>query len=168
MAINVSATLFSRSDFVADLANCLSAAGVPANLLELEITEYVAMLDMSYTLKTLVALKELGVGLSIDDFGTGYSSLAYLRDFPIDTVKIDMTFVKQVHEDTKNQGIVLAIIALANTLSLKSIAEGVECQEELTFLQNNGCHQYQGYFFSKPRSPEEIEDEFFQDRIVGV
>lgn len=167
VAINVSATLFSRSDFTTDLARMLSQAEVPAHLLELEITEYVATLDMQYTLKTLNALKQMGVGLSIDDFGTGYSSLAYLRDFPIDTVKIDMDFVKQVHNNTKNQGIVRAIIALANTLSIDTIAEGVQCQEELTFLQMNGCRQYQGYFFSKPRACGEIEHQFLQTDDLG-
>ncbi|MGR4067642.1 EAL domain-containing protein [Billgrantia sp. C5P2] len=157
VAVNVSASLFSRSDFVLELTRWLSERQVPAQDLELEITEHVAMFDLDYTLSTLQALKRLGVALSIDDFGTGYSGLAYLRDFPIDTVKIDMSFIKRIHEDRKNQGIVRAIITLADTLGLKTIAEGVETEEELAFLRHQGCGGYQGYLFSPACEACEIE-----------
>ena len=157
VAVNVSASLFSRTEFVDELAQWLKAGGVPARLLELEITEHVAMLDLDYTLSTLQALKRLGVTLTIDDFGTGYSGLAYLRDFPIDTVKIDMSFIKGVHQDRKNQGIVRAIIALASTMGLHTVAEGVETAEELAFLRQQACWGYQGYHFSPAREPAEIE-----------
>ncbi|WP_197038215.1 bifunctional diguanylate cyclase/phosphodiesterase [Billgrantia saliphila] len=157
VAVNVSASLFSRSDFVEELAHWLAKRQVPAQYLELEITEHVTMFDLEYTLSTLQALKRLGVALSIDDFGTGYSGLAYLRDFPIDTVKIDMSFVKRVHEDEKNQGIVRAIIALASTMGLHTIAEGVETAEELAFLKQQHCWGYQGFHFSPAREADEIE-----------
>lgn len=157
IAVNVSASLFSRSDFVAELTRWLDERKVPGHDLELEITEHVAMFDLDYTLSTLQALKRLGVALSIDDFGTGYSGLAYLRDFPIDTVKIDMSFIQRVHEDEKKQGIVRAIIALADTLGLQTIAEGVETEEELAFLKLQGCWGYQGYLFSPALAADEIE-----------
>ncbi|QTP55624.1 EAL domain-containing protein [Billgrantia sulfidoxydans] len=160
VAVNVSASLFSRSDFVDELTRWLGESRVPGHDLELEITEHVAMFDLDYTLATLQALKRLGVALSIDDFGTGYSGLAYLRDFPIDTVKIDMSFIKRVHEDEKNQGIVRAIIALADTLGLHTIAEGVETEKELAFLKRQGCWGYQGHLFSPALAADEIEHRF--------
>ncbi len=160
VAVNVSASLFSRANFVAELAQWLENSTVPPQLLELEVTEHVAMLDLAHTLSTLRELKQLGVTLSIDDFGTGYSGLSYLRDFPIDTVKIDMSFVQGVQHDRKKQAIVRAIIALASTLELRTVAEGVETEEELTFLAEQGCWGYQGYLCSPAVAAESIEQRY--------
>lgn len=150
VAVNVSASLFAAPQFVPMLTQTLNFFGLPAELLELEITEHVAMLDVDYTLNTLHALKIMGIGLSIDDFGTGYSNLAYLRLYPVDVLKIDIAFVKNVHLDEKKQSLVRAIISMAQALGMKTIAEGVECQEELDFLVKEHCDQYQGFFFGKP------------------
>ena len=150
VAVNISAALFAEQEFVAILAKLITDLGIPPALLELEITERVAMLDVEYTLNTLKELKKLGIGLSIDDFGTGYSNLAYLRLYPVDILKIDISFIKNVHLDGKKQNLVRAIIGMAQALGMKTIAEGVECQEELDFLINEKCDQYQGFFFGKP------------------
>lgn len=152
VAVNVSASLFSRSDFVAELRDLIANSGITPHLLELEITEHIAMFDQEHTLTSLTELKKLGVRLAIDDFGTGYSSLSYLSLFPIDTLKIDLGFVRDVHLNKKRQGIVRAIIAMAETLNLETIAEGVENQAELEFLRRAGCTHFQGYFFSKPQT----------------
>ncbi|PPK50379.1 bifunctional diguanylate cyclase/phosphodiesterase [Marinobacter persicus] len=150
VAINVSAALFSRSEFVDDLRAIVESSGVPSSLIELEITEHAAIVDMENTLKTLRELRAMGFRLAIDDFGTGYSSLAYLREFPIDHLKIDLSFVRDVHIDPQKQGLVKAIIAMAHSLGLKTIAEGVEGREELELLLTNDCDAFQGYYFSKP------------------
>jgi len=150
VAINVSAALFSRPGFVDDLQAIVERSGVPPRLVELEITEHAATVDMNNTLKTLRALRLKGFRLAIDDFGTGYSSLSYLREFPINHLKIDLSFVRDVHLDLKKQGLVKAIIAMAHSLDLSTIAEGVEVKEELQFLVENGCDVFQGYYFSRP------------------
>lgn len=150
VAINVSAALFSRPGFVNELQAITERAGVPPRLVELEITEHAATVDMNNTLKTLRELRAKGFHLAIDDFGTGYSSLSYLREFPINHLKIDLSFVRDVHLDLKKQGLVKAIIAMAHSLDLATIAEGVEVKEELEFLVENGCDVFQGYYFSKP------------------
>lgn len=156
-SINVSARLFSRPSFVEELMALLNDADVPAELVELEITEHVAMLDYSYSLETLNRLKALGVIIAIDDFGTGHSNLAYLREFPIDTLKIDIDFVKDVHCDEKKQGIVRAIIAMAKTLSMQTIAEGVESEQEVAFLRGENCLSYQGFLFFAPLPVDQVE-----------
>jgi diguanylate cyclase (GGDEF)-like protein/PAS domain S-box-containing protein len=156
VAVNVSASLFADREFVSMLTKTITHFGLPPALLELEITERVAMLDVEYTLNTLKELKKIGIGLSIDDFGTGYSNLAYLRLYPVDVLKIDITFVKDVHLDEKKQNLVRAIISMAQALGMKTIAEGVECQEELDFLVNEKCDQYQGFFFGKPVAEEKL------------
>jgi diguanylate cyclase (GGDEF)-like protein/PAS domain S-box-containing protein len=155
VAINVSAALFSRPEFVSDLQRLMERAGVPPRLIELEITEHAATVDIDNTLKTLRELRVRGFRLAIDDFGTGYSSLSYLREFPINHLKIDLSFVRDVHLDLKKQGLVKAIIAMAHSLDLSTIAEGVEAKEELEFLLENGCDVFQGYYFSKPVSATE-------------
>ena len=155
VAINVSAALFSRPEFVSDLQRLMERAGVPPRLIELEITEHAATVDIDNTLKTLRELRVRGFRLAIDDFGTGYSSLSYLREFPINHLKIDLSFVRDVHLDLKKQGLVKAIIAMAHSLDLSTIAEGVEAKEELEFLLENGCDVFQGYYFSKPVSASE-------------
>lgn len=150
VAINVSASLFSKPGFVDELKALIESSGVPAELIELEITEHAATIDIDRTLRTLKALKAIGVYLSIDDFGTGYSSLSYLWQFPIDYLKIDLSFVRDVHLHPKRQGLVKAIITMAHSLGMTTIAEGVEVREEVDFLLENGCDAFQGYYFGKP------------------
>ncbi|MDX1706912.1 putative bifunctional diguanylate cyclase/phosphodiesterase, partial [Pseudidiomarina sp.] len=157
LAVNVSAQMFAHNQFIPLLKRELLQSGVPGRLLELEITEYVAMFDIEHTLKTLNGLKELGIQISIDDFGTGHSSLAYLQEFPIDNVKIDISFVREVHNCVKKQGLIRAILSMSNTLGIAVIAEGVEQKEEFEFLKSIGCVQFQGFYFGKPVPGEDVE-----------
>jgi EAL domain-containing protein (putative c-di-GMP-specific phosphodiesterase class I) len=124
--------------------------------LELELTESVVMKDPSKTRDILRRLKERGISISIDDFGTGYSSLNQLKHFAFVKLKIDKAFIRDVDRNPEDAGIVLTIIAMARTLKLRVIAEGIETQEQLRYLQRNGCDEGQGYFFSKPLPPEGI------------
>jgi EAL domain-containing protein (putative c-di-GMP-specific phosphodiesterase class I) len=128
----------------------LEETGLDANYLELEVTEGTIMENAEITIKTLYELKEMGVHLAIDDFGTGYSSLSYLKRFPIDTLKIDQSFVRDITTDPDNTAITMAIIAMAHSLKLKVIAEGVETEEQLAFLHSHQCDEIQGYLFSRP------------------
>ncbi len=128
----------------------LEAAGLPANRLELEITESVAMGDIQEAIATLRHLREMGVRVVLDDFGTGHSSLAYLKSLPLDAIKIDRTFVAAVPGSGADASLVMAILEMARGLSLRVIAEGVETEEQLAFLTANGCRQAQGYLFGPP------------------
>ncbi|WP_417760861.1 EAL domain-containing protein [Shewanella sp.] len=150
VALNMSLPMFQRPQFIEELKYLLERYGVPSHLVELEITERVAMGDFNYTVSTLKALRALGVTIAIDDFGTGYSSMSYLFDFPISTLKIDRAFVTDIDQDSKKQGIVNAIISLANTMELTTVAEGIESEQEKQLLMLLGCDYYQGFHFSKP------------------
>ena len=119
--------------------------------LELEITESMTM-DVNYTIKTLIELRQLGVAISIDDFGTGYSSLSYLKRFPVNFLKIDKSFVRDIMNEENDANIVETIISMAHNLGLKVIAEGVEDRQQLEFLKQHNCDFVQGYFFSRPIS----------------
>jgi len=123
----------------------------------MEITESLAMNKAEATIDTLRELKELGVRISIDDFGTGYSSLSYLKQFPIDTLKIDQSFVRDIHTDPGDAAIATTVIAMARSLGLRVVAEGVEREEQFTFLQAQRCDQVQGFLFSRPVSAEDFE-----------
>jgi diguanylate cyclase (GGDEF)-like protein/PAS domain S-box-containing protein len=170
VSVNLSARQFQQ----AGLAQCVRAAlhdsGLHPAGLELEITESTVMRDTEEAAGVLRSLKALGVALSIDDFGTGYSSLSYLKRFPLDVLKIDRSFVKDVVEDPNDAAIVRAIIALAHGLNLEAVAEGVETAEQVTFLQENGCDEIQGYYFSPPVWPEQLEQmmmkEYFRDEAL--
>jgi diguanylate cyclase (GGDEF)-like protein len=150
VSVNVSAVQFRQCDLVQIVAEALARTGLPPWCLDLEITETVLMQDADATIATLLGLKAMGVCISVDDFGTGYSSLAYLRRFPIDTLKIDKSFMRDVIRDGHNAAIVRTVIALAKNLDLESIAEGVETEEQVRFLRAEGCDRLQGFFFSKP------------------
>jgi EAL domain-containing protein (putative c-di-GMP-specific phosphodiesterase class I) len=115
------------------------------------------MRDIEATIEELNTLKEFGVYLSVDDFGTGYSSLSYLKRFPIDILKIDRSFVQDLHRDADDAAICAAILAMAHKLDLKAIAEGVELEEQLDFLRLHGCDQFQGFLFGKPLAAKEFE-----------
>ncbi|MDP2266054.1 MAG: EAL domain-containing protein, partial [Thiobacillus sp.] len=156
MSVNVATRQFRDVTFVETVRQAIQESGIPPQLLELEITESILLENCDDTLKTLNALKQLGVSLAIDDFGTGYSSLSYLKRFPIDRIKIDRSFVRDLATDTNGLAIVRAIIALAQAMRLSVIAEGVETEAQLALLQSEECHNYQGYFFAKPMDAESV------------
>ncbi len=157
MAVNVSAHQFAAHDFVAHLASILQRHGVAPNRLKLELTEGVVLNDITDVVKKMQALKDLGVQLSLDDFGTGYSSLSYLKKLPLDQLKIDRSFVRDITVDQSDAGMVQSIIDMAKNFRHDVIAEGVETEAQLSFLKHNACMAYQGYFFSKPIPLDELE-----------
>ena len=154
LSVNVSAIDFRQRGFVASIEQILAETGLDPTLLELEITEGVLMQNVDTTVATLRAIKDLGVRLAIDDFGTGYSSLSYLRRFPIDVLKIDQSFVRDLSTDSNDAALVGAIISLGRSLNLNIIAEGVETLAQLAFLKAQQCEEVQGYLFSKAVDPQ--------------
>lgn len=156
MAVNMSARQFHEQDVVGLVRDLIQAADIPAAALELELTESILISNPEKVVITLRELKELGVSLSMDDFGTGYSSLSYLSRFPIDTIKIDQSFTSRLTQSTEADSIARAIIALARSLKMRTIGEGVETAEQLAFLRKNGCDSIQGYYFSRPVPAAEI------------
>ncbi len=156
VAVNISGRQF-RENIPQLVENALAESGLPAQYLELEITESVAMQHAESTEITLDALRNMGVRLSIDDFGTGYSSLSYLKRFPINKLKLDQSFVRDIISDSDDAAISMAIIALAHGLKLDVIAEGVETESQLSFLRSHGCDAIQGYYFSRPVPAEQME-----------
>jgi EAL domain-containing protein (putative c-di-GMP-specific phosphodiesterase class I) len=157
VAVNISALQFRQAQFADVIAGALAASGVAPGCLELELTESVMMDAAERNVAVLDGLRDMGVRVSIDDFGTGYSSLAYLKRLPIDKLKIDQAFVRDIASDPDDAAIVGAIIGLAHNLRLEVIAEGVENEAQLDFLQHCGCDQVQGYLFSPPLPPAAFE-----------
>jgi len=157
IAINVSPWQFRQPDFPGRVERILADTGADPGRLGLELTEGVVIDNVADTVEKMASFKSLGVKISIDDFGTGYSSLSYLKKLPLDILKIDRSFVEEVTEDESNAAIVETIIAIADHLGLEVIAEGVETQGQLQFLQAKGCGRYQGYYFSKPLPIEQFE-----------
>ena len=156
VAVNLSAIQFKQKDLVEDIAARLREHGVSGELLELELTESLFMEDVNATSRTLHQLKDLGISLAVDDFGTGYSSLSYLKRYPIDKIKIDRSFIRDVPVDADDVAITLAIIGLASSLGLKVVAEGVETQTQRTFLEDNHCDYIQGFLISQPLDPQDM------------
>ncbi len=156
LAVNLSARQFQQQDIPEHVRTVLADTGLPAEQLELEITESTLMEQGRQAVDTLMALKELGVRLAIDDFGTGYSSLAYLKRFPVDKLKIDQSFVRDIPHNTGDMEIAATIIAMAHSLRLEVLAEGVETLEQLDFLREQGCDAYQGFLSSRPLSAEDM------------
>ncbi|MBI4985704.1 MAG: EAL domain-containing protein [Rhodocyclales bacterium] len=150
MAVNVSARQFRHPDFVEHVLAVLESTGADARKLKLELTESLLLDDVEDVIAKMAALKAKGVGFALDDFGTGYSSLAYLKRLPLDQLKIDRSFVRDVLTDPNDAAIARTIVALAQSMGLTVIAEGVETSAQLEFLAANGCHAYQGYFFGRP------------------
>ena len=150
VSVNLSANLLHHDDLIGMVSRILKETGLPTKRLEVEITESMVMDDIEKSSVTLNALYLLGVGLALDDFGTGYSSLTYLRQFPLNTLKIDRSFITEMSANAEDIAIVRAVIALAHSLHLQVIAEGVEEEKQLKILQQEGCDQVQGYYYSKP------------------
>ena len=157
VAVNLSAVQFKRGNVLEMVSSALASTGLPANCLELELTESILLQDSVSTMETLRGLKALGAKLSIDDFGTGYSSLSYLKQLDVDKLKIDQSFVRDILADGDSASIVKAIIQLGHTLQLEVIAEGVETDAELAFLRASDCDAAQGYLFSRPVTAELFE-----------
>ena len=158
ISVNLSAVQFRRLDLPDWIGQALKLSGVPADALELELTESVAQDDPQQTLAMLECLHALGVHVAIDDFGTGYSSLSQLRHLQVRTLKIDQSFVQQLGAEVEDRAIINAIIALARTLNLQTVAEGVETQTQLDALRELGCNVVQGYFFSRPLPADELTE----------
>jgi len=157
VAVNVSPIQFARPDFVETVAQALAESGLDPSLLELELTENVVMREPEESVRQMQRLRALGVGLAIDDFGTGYSSLSYLRLLPIDSLKVDRSFVKEVEKDPNTIPLVRAIVALAHGLGLTVVAEGVETQQQFEVLRQIGCDRFQGYLLGEAAPAAMIE-----------
>jgi EAL domain-containing protein (putative c-di-GMP-specific phosphodiesterase class I) len=150
IAINMSARQFHQEDLADRIAATFASTGADPTQFILELTESMVMHDVDSTLVALRALKQLGVSLSLDDFGTGYSSLSYLRRFPIDELKIDRSFINDIHTNHDDEAIAGAIVAMARSLGLSVVAEGVEKREQAELLASLGCNQVQGYYYARP------------------
>lgn len=170
IAINLSARQFRQENLVREIEAAAYKAEIKTTDLEIELTESMLMHDVESAIRTMRELKELGVILALDDFGTGYSSLSYLKRFPIDTLKIDQSFVREITTDQSSLAIVEAIIAMATRLGLNIVAEGVETNEQCELLRARGCNQMQGYFFSKPLPPDHVTEllQAFREDIPNV
>lgn len=156
ISVNVSARQFHQADFVIQVTEILNRSGARADLLKLELTESVLLDDVEKTIVKMTELKARGVCFSIDDFGTGYSSLAYLKRLPLDELKIDRSFVRDVLTDANDASIVRTILALAQAFSLDVVAEGVETEGQRQFLLQHGCPHFQGYLFGRPVPVHEL------------
>jgi EAL domain-containing protein (putative c-di-GMP-specific phosphodiesterase class I) len=157
LSVNVSAKQFHQPDFIDVICGLVKKYEIAPMLLKLELTESMLIENIEDTIQTITRLKSIGIGFSLDDFGTGYSSLQYLKRLPLDQLKIDQSFVRDLLLDQNDTAIVLTIIALGQSMGLEVIAEGVETEEQRDFLAMHGCYRYQGYFFSKPLPLEEFE-----------
>jgi EAL domain-containing protein (putative c-di-GMP-specific phosphodiesterase class I) len=156
--VNLSARQLHSEDFVQQVRQVLHETGANPELVELEITESMMMQDVERIAELLGELRKLGLHIAVDDFGTGYSSLAYLKRLPIDSLKVDRSFVKDLPGDADDATITRAVIALAHSLRLKVVAEGVETVEQLDFLRSLDCDEIQGYLLSRPVPAEELEE----------
>ncbi len=164
LAVNVSARQFSQPDFVAQVEALLAQYRFDPSRLKLELTESLVQADVQDTIAKMERLRTLGITFSMDDFGTGYSSLSYLKSLPLDQIKIDQSFVRDLVVDKSDELIVRTIIDMSNNFGLNVIAEGVEFPEQIEILKRNGCNHFQGYFFGKPVPLREFEDRFRQAR----
>jgi diguanylate cyclase (GGDEF)-like protein len=168
VAVNLSPAQFKNRNLVTSVIAAVSASGLAANRLELEITESVLLEDSEGTLATLHKLRDLGVRISMDDFGTGYSSLSYLRSFPFDKIKIDRSFVHELATRGDSMAIVRAVTGLGKSLGISTTAEGVETREQLALLRSEGCNEVQGFLFSQPRPAAEVEKMLTKGRLRVV
>ena len=155
VSVNMSAIEFNQSNLLTEVQQVLTDTGIDPQWLEIELTETTLMKQSAHVLSTLEALQNLGVRLAIDDFGTGYSSLAYLKRYPLDKLKIDRTFIKDTPQDQDDVSLVTAIIQMARSLNLRTVAEGVETKAQWELLKHLGCDLIQGYYLSRPMSAED-------------
>ena len=161
IAVNVSARQFSTDNFIQKLKFLIADTGIVPSRLKLELTETLLIENTGDVVTTMATLKEMGVGFSLDDFGTGYSSLAYLKKLPLDQLKIDQSFVRDILTDSNDAVIARTILVLGDSLGMQVIAEGVESREQWEFLASHGCQKFQGYFFGRPEPLETLEKRFF-------
>ena len=157
IAVNVSAKQFRQPDFVQQVCQAIATSGAPAQRLKLELTESVVLEEVENTIEKMAQLRALGVRFSMDDFGTGYSSLQYLKRLPLDQLKIEQGFVRDITNDSNDAAIVQTIIAMGRSLGLEVIAEGVETEAQHAFLSAHGCDLFQGYLFAKPQPIDQAE-----------
>lgn len=167
MSVNVTMRQFFDDHLLSDLAAILQSTGMEANLLELEITESLLMRDVEKTLGVLSGLRGMGVRIAVDDFGIGYSSLATLNRFPLDTIKIDRSFIRDMAGVDEDRSLTEAVIAMGRTLSLTVVAQGVETQEQAEFLRRNACDEFQGFYVNKPMTADQIGD-LLQSQTGGL
>jgi EAL domain-containing protein (putative c-di-GMP-specific phosphodiesterase class I) len=165
-SVNISARHFQHDDLVADVSHALRTSGLDPSCLILEITESVLVYDPESVVSRMLELKALGVAFAIDDFGTGYSSLSYLKQFPIDILKVDKSFVDDVGRSDKASALTRAIVEIAQSLNLDTIAEGIEEAQQADGLRDLGCRFGQGYFFARP-VPREDMDTFLRSMPLG-
>jgi EAL domain-containing protein (putative c-di-GMP-specific phosphodiesterase class I) len=165
LAVNVSAKQFRKTDFVEQVQSVLLETGAKPSHLKLELTESTVLENVEDTIAKMRELKLLGISFSMDDFGTGYSSLQYLKRLPLDQIKIDQSFVRDITTDPNDAAIVQTIIAMTEAMGLNVIAEGVETAEQQEFLDLRGCHAFQGYLFGKPVPLEQFENLLRRDAV---
>jgi EAL domain-containing protein (putative c-di-GMP-specific phosphodiesterase class I) len=168
VSVNLSVKQFNQPGLVENIASLLREFELPPRCLKLEITESVFSDNLDAAVGLLTQLRELGVQLSIDDFGTGYSSLSYLQRFPIDTLKIDRSFVTQMMENEENLAIIRTIVALAQTLGMDVVAEGVETEDQLRLLRKLECENGQGYLFSTPLDSQQLDQFIASYNVIDV
>jgi EAL domain-containing protein (putative c-di-GMP-specific phosphodiesterase class I) len=168
MAVNVSAAQFRHENFLRTVLDALAETGLDPDCLELEVPESVLIKHGTSTATTLKALRSRGIRVAVDDFGTGYSSLGHLHRFPVDTLKIDKSFVHEIGKTGERARVAGAVIALARSLNMRVVAEGVETFEERDFLRENLCDDAQGYYFGHPVSPEKFGELLKTGRQVVV
>ncbi|MCI5147314.1 MAG: EAL domain-containing protein, partial [Candidatus Electrothrix sp. AR3] len=168
MAVNLSGRLLRRRDLFHQIMSCIESTGFPPEALEVEFTEGVLIENMDFTIDLISRLRAEGVKLAIDDFGTGYSSLTYLQHLKVDKIKIDRSFITDVTTNKTDAAITLGIISIAKNLDFKVIAEGIETEEHLFFLQNSDCDEGQGFLFSQPISEREMTGLLLRDSSVAL
>ncbi|HEX4939513.1 MAG TPA: EAL domain-containing protein, partial [Candidatus Kapabacteria bacterium] len=168
VAVNISARQFRTCDLVSLVQQVLRDTGLHPGALELELTESMLMHDVKRVQQVLTGLRGLGVSLAVDDFGTGFSSLNYLKSFPLDALKIDRSFVTDIEQGANDEAIVRAIIALAHSLNLRVVAEGVETAAQMRYLLKQGCDEVQGYYFSRPQTLDQISLMLQQQSVLEL
>jgi EAL domain-containing protein (putative c-di-GMP-specific phosphodiesterase class I) len=158
MAVNLSPRQFADEHLLHDIDEALAASGMSPVLLQLEVTESMVMRNVARAVRVLHAVQDRGIRLAIDDFGTGYSSMSLMKQFPIDTIKIDRSFVRDLPRDSEDQAIAQAIISMGKALGMTVVAEGVETAEQHAFLRSHACDEMQGFLFSRPLPPRELAE----------
>ena len=166
LSVNISARQFKSADFIKGLLLAISQTDIKPSMLTLEVTESLIMYDYENMFKIITALKDAGIGLAIDDFGTGFHSFSYLTKYSVDQIKIDKTFVHQITVDKTSENIVSAMIAMANKLQIKSVAEAVETKEQYDILVREGCNELQGYYFSRPLPVDQMNEYLKKTQVI--